>query len=1036
MNKKSCVLYISLFLWVYVVHAQSIDIRNNGFQNYDFTRQLFDESLYGHASMYSELFGDEVKLPYTFDFQNLIQEAEIIKSIADIRMDRTGSESALTKVIQEQMPHPSVIPAVLELGYYYYNRNLYKKTIETYDLINLNSLTEYDMTEASFKKGYAHFVLKEFVDAEEEFARIKEIKNEYYYPSNYYYGMCKYFTKDHDGAVASFKKVLDSEVYKSFVPYYIAQIHFAKNEPEKVISYAESALKDANLRNRKEIRLLLGQSYFKLNNFEKALPHLEYYEANTDKLTVEEFYQVGFTHYQMGNCSGAVKSFKELTLLDSKLGQVVNYYLADCYYKLGDVVSARAAFKKVSNMPFDKGMQDEAMFNYGKLSAEAGFEREAINTLVKMDKQSPYFTAGQNIIIELLENTGDFRGAVQTIESFSQPVSTKLQNIYVNQSLKYAFLLYSNGQIPEAVGYFQKANTYNIDKKVHAQAYFWLAQIQHEKGDYESSNATLQQYFDATNGVKLPEESSAYMGHYVRGYNMLEMKSFDQAELSFKNTIVGINIVREDLKNTQILSNILPDALIRAADCVFKRRAYEDAIVFYDQAIQSKKGNFVYAMYQKAIIEGLLGESYEKILSLLDIKNDYPNSEYADDALYQLGLTYFDLVNMDNAYSAFSEMHAKYPKSNLINDGQLKAGLIAYNKGDLTSAAMHYKNVMANNPNAQAAEGALLGLQEIYIKDLGQSEEYLAYLSTIPGYSMDANAADSLNFKVGELRFLQGDYDKAVEGLSSYIIKFPNGANNLTAYYYRAESYSVLKKFQSALADYEKVLEFGSSDFYQNALKKSAIIAYNSTQSYAKAFKYYDAYYKDVSDNQEKYQAALGALRSAFRVSSADGVKNYAKIVADHPMSTTEDKGTALYYDGKLKLASNDLDGAANVFARVPKYLNNNQAAESRYILAEIAFKQNDIKKAETLANSANENNALYPYWIAKSLLLMSDIYVSKKDFFNARAALEAVVENFKDDAALIATAQEKLKSLEALEKQNSRIKNVSGTTLELLPGN
>ena len=83
------------------------------------------------------------------------------------------------------------------------------------------------MSEASFKKGYAHFVLKEFKEAEEDFKRIKEIKNEYYYPSNYYFGMCQYFQQNHEEAVRSFKKVVDSDVYKSFVPYYIAQIQFA-----------------------------------------------------------------------------------------------------------------------------------------------------------------------------------------------------------------------------------------------------------------------------------------------------------------------------------------------------------------------------------------------------------------------------------------------------------------------------------------------------------------------------------------------------------------------------------------------------------------------------------------------------------------------------------------------------------------------------------------------------------------------------------------------------------------------------------------
>ena len=1017
--------------------AQSEDMHYEDLRHLQLGQQAFDDNLYYFAKYYSDLFSDSYSPPYVYDFDNLIKESVITSGIASNRLEQYGSEETLIKNIKEFYPNPVAIPAILELGSYYYNKNLYKKTIETYDLINLNHLSEFDMSEASFKKGYAHFVLKEFKEAEEDFKRIKEIKNEYYYPSNYYFGMCQYFQQNHEEAVRSFKKVVDSDVYKSFVPYYIAQIQFAQGQPEKVIAYSESALKDPNLRNRKEIRLLLGQSYFKLNNFEKALPHLEYYEANTDKLTIEEFYQVGFTHYQMNDCKGAIKSFKELNLLDSKIGQVVNYYLADCYYKQGDIVSARAAFKKVSNMSYDKGMQDEALFNYGKLSAEAGFEREAINTLMRMEKESPYYAQGQKIVLDLLENTSDFRGAVQTIEAFPAGTLTdKLKKIYAKQSLKYAFLLYDNKQIKESVAYFDKALKYDTDKVVQAQAWYWKANIQHNDRDFNVSNATLDKYFDVSNGVTMPDESSQYMAHYTRGYNMLELKDYKEAELSFKNAIVGLNIRREQIQNSSILNAVLPDALIRAGDCIFKRRAYEDAMVFYDQAISKKQGGFVYAMYQKAVIEGLMGESYEKVLSLLDIKNDYPKSEYADDALYQLGLTYFELDNMDNAYSAFEELFVKYPHSSLINEAHLKAALISYNKGDLATATTHYKSVMSNNPSATAAESALLGLQEIYIKDLGNSDEYLAYISTLPGYELAASAADSLNFKVGELRFLQGDYEKAITGLSTYLEKFPNGQNKIKALYYRGESNLALKKYQSAFSDYDAIASFGNSEYYSNAVKKAAIIAYNSLQSYEKAYKYYDLYFKETSDSQEKLQAALGALRSAFRVGNASGVSTYAQTVSNHPQATSEDKGTALYYDGKMKYVSNDLPGAASVLGKVPNFINNNQAAESRYLLAEIAFKQGDSNKAETLANKANDSNVLYPYWIAKSLMLMSDIYVQKKDLFNARAALEAVLENFKDDTALIDEAKNKLKVIETLEKDASRIKNVSGSTLELLPGN
>lgn len=74
-------------------------------------------------------------------------------------------------------------------------------------MADLNNLPEFDMSEASFKKGYSHFVLKEFKEGKSELARTKEIQNIFYYPSNYYYGLCEYFTGNYPSAITSFDKV-------------------------------------------------------------------------------------------------------------------------------------------------------------------------------------------------------------------------------------------------------------------------------------------------------------------------------------------------------------------------------------------------------------------------------------------------------------------------------------------------------------------------------------------------------------------------------------------------------------------------------------------------------------------------------------------------------------------------------------------------------------------------------------------------------------------------------------------------------------
>lgn len=1006
-------------------------------KSYKLEQEFFENSLYG-ATRYAYGKYIQAKNPaINDDFSNFKDDAAAMAAIAGLRADYMSGENELLSFINKKYPDPVTTPAIMELGNYYYNKKWYGKCIEIYEMIDPDDLTEYDMSEVSFKKGYAHFVSKEFDQAKKELSRTIKIQNIFYYPANYYYGLCEYFTKNYKAAVASFEKVKTNSVYKSFVPYYITQIYFAQGQYDDVIKHGEAALKDTDLRNRKEIRQLLGQSYFQKGSYELALPHLEYYEDNTEKLTVEEFYQLGFTQYQLKKYTNAISNFKELSQLNNKLGQMANYYLADCYYETGDMVSARAAFKYVSQMDFEKGMQEEALFNYGKLSAESGYEREAINTLIKIEKSSKYYTEAQNIILELLENTSDYASGIQIIEGLN-PINDKLKVIYQNLALKYGIQQTNNGDTDNALVSFEKARKYQLSRITAAQSVYWTAHITHLKGNYPLSATYIDQYLTMADGITwMPDESTQSLAYYTQGYNYLQQKDYKKSEQNFKNAINLFNKDASKMKNTSVSDQVWPDALVRTGDCLFKEKKYNEALDFYNKAIQKKKGSQEYAMYQKGMIEGLTGEPYEKILTMRDIKTNYPNSEYADDALMQLGDTYFEVGHTDNAYNAYNDLVVSYDISPLYNDAQLKLGLIAYNKGDLNTAIGHYKAIFRHNPSSKQSESALLGLKEIYINDLGKSEEYVEYVSSLPGYNVSNAGADSLAYMVGTLRYNEGEYEKAIAGYSNYLTKYPKGAHRLSATYYRAESYTLLKKYDQALADYESLVNMGSSEFYVTSLKKAALISYNYTQSFEKAYSFYDQYYLKLSDEDEKYKAALGALRSAFRISQSDAIIKYAAIVSIHPKANADEQATAMYYAGKTHYKKNDLNAAKDNFDRAGKKANNNQAAESRYLVAEILYKQGDKSGAEAQCNAANDANASYPFWIAKSLLLLSDIYVDRNDLFNARAALEAVIENFSDDKDLLASANEKLVNVENLEKQNTRIKPAatSSNLLEMQSG-
>lgn len=1032
--KKIGISTFIILMMISGAFAQKNALDNDILKSYKTGQEFFDYNLYGPSRQMHNDFIYIVQPATENDFSNLKDEALVEYAISGLRADMMSGENELITVINNKYPNPVTIPAILELGSYYYNKKWYAKCIETYSMIDLEDLSEYDMTEASFKKGYSLFVTKEFVAARMEFERIRKIKNEFYYPGNYYFGLCEYFSGNYTSAVNTFTIVENNNDYKSFVPYYITQIYFAQDKPEKVIEHGELALRNPQLRNRTEIRQLIGQSYFKQGKYEQALPHLEYYEQNTDKLTIEEFYQLGFTQYKLNKYNDAISNFRELSALDSRIGQISGYYLADCYYRTGDNLSARAAFKKVSQMDYDKGMKDEALFNYGKLSAESGYEREAINTLIKIDKTNKNYDSAQEILSTLLENTSDYVNGIEIIENMSDPTG-RVKTAYQNLAMKYAIQQYNNNEKDEALKYFTKSYKYENSRITASQGAYWSALIYHERNDYTRSSQMIDKYNGLSQGITwMPDESTQAMAYYIQGYNYFQQKQYGSAGAQFASANRLIKDNAGKIKNIQILNRVWPDALVRSGDCQFSAGQYQQALPYYTQAAEMKKGSYAYAMYQRGMILGLMGEPYEKILTLRDLKTNSPDSEYADKALLQLGDTYAEVENFDNAYRSYQELANNYKNSPLVIPALLKSGLIAYNRGDLNTAIRHYKSVFDNNPSPKDAESALLGLQEIYINDLGQSEDYVDFLNQQPGYQVNQSTADSLAFMVGISRYNEGEYDKAVAGFNNYLDKYPNGANQLKASYYRGESHSVLKDYDRALMDYERTIAFGTSELYVSSLKKAALISYNYSQDFSKAYKYYDLYYNNVNDLDEKYQSALNALRSAFRTTNSEGIKTYSPIVTSNEKATTDEKATAYYYLAKTYVREGSLDNAILAFEKVAALSNNNQAAEARYSIAEILYNQGKKEEAEEQCNKANEANSAYPYWIAKSLLLLSDIYYDRADLFNARAALEAIIENFKDDE-LSSAAKEKLAKVEVAEKDKSRIKPSSSSDdiLELM---
>ncbi len=987
----------------------------------------------------------DLLLPINEEASDLLRtKAELYYAKTSVQLNQPDGEKLILDFIRSNSPDPIANQALIDLANYYYQAKDYDKAIEYFSKVPVNAMPRDQRSEAKFKMGYSFFVKKQFANAKNNFRDIQDIQGDYYYPTNYYLGICYFFEGDYNNAIRNFRVAEQFSRYKPHIPFYLTQIYFAEKRYDELIAYAEQKLQERGVQKEKEIRQLLGQAHFEKGNYEEAVGHLEYFAERTGRMREEEFYQLAYAQYQTGRYEKAVRNFEELSTVDSKLAQYAMYYLADSYLKLNQKASARTAFATAKRMNYDPAIREEALYNYAKLSYELKDPREAIATLQDVPSTSRYYNEAQALMSDIFLTYRDYQQALRILESM-QNKTPQLRESYQRVAYLRALQLLRENDPEGAKVHFNKSLQDPVDTKTRALATYWLGDLAQREKDYSGSIRYITQFLTLAKSLSnLPDESSLFTANYIQGYNYLKQENYTAALGFFQEAVTGIKRNVNFIASETVKNDILGDATMRAGDCYFKRNQYAQAITYYDEAINRRYSGFVYALFQKAIIEGLRKNTTDKILALEEIVSRYPDSEFADDALLQLGITYQQIGQSNQAIPPLRRLTTDYRgKTPLINQALIRLGLITYNQNNAEGAINYYKQVFSNNPSPEEAGLALAALEEIYVDDLGRADDYFAFLETIPGYKVDNLARDSVTFKVAEVQYENASYNRAVDLYTDYLRKFPNGRYTLDAHYQRGESYAVLKRYDSALADYEYVVDRGQSRYYVKALEKAAIIAYNYSQDFAKAYNLYSKLEVAATNADLRFEAQLGALRSAYRTGNSQAVYELANKVANNPSASQTQIATSNFYLGKVAFDRKDYDNALTAFQRVINQSDNEQTAEARYLVAYIYYLKRDLDRAQQICLNANKESSAYPYWVAKSVILLADILAEKGDLYNARAALEALLENYDEDQELIQEAQTKLNQINQQINRASRLAPGNSSNLmefendsTIIPGN
>jgi len=860
------------------------------------------------------------------------------------------------------------------------------------------------LVEFYFKRGYSYFEKEKFEEAKKDFYEIKDVDNKYAAPAKYYYAHIAYKEKKYETALQDFLKLQQNETFGSIVPYYIVQLYYLQGKYEEVISYAPPVIDSAATTKVPEVSRIVGEAYYRTGKYKEAIPYLRKYEKEVGILSRLDKYQLGYAHYQGKEYDNAIKYFIGITNIEDSISQSALYHLADCYLKTRNTSNARNAFKEASKLGYDKQIQEDALYSYAKLSYEASFNpyNEAIKAFqlyIKNYPNSPKLDEAYTYLVNVYTTTNNYKEAVESIEKI-KILTPELKQAYQKVAFYRAVDLYNNSEYTEAIKYFEKAQAYKYDKHINVMAIYWKAEAQYQNKDYKSAIDSYELFLAEPGAINYKEYSDAY---YNLGYAYNKLNEYGTSLMWFRKFVT--------FNKSQNNSKKINDALNRIADAYFMTKDYASAADYYGQSYNMKLINADYALFQRAMANGVQKKYKEKITDLKTFVTNYPKSTFIQKAKFELAYAYEKDEQSDMAIESYKKFIEEYPNSNYENACLSKIGLIYDSKKQDDDALWYFDKLIRRDRKSADANVAIEIVKRIYIakKDI---EELDAYLKSI-GAEMPQAKLDSLTYTTAKDYYTAKNYNSAATNFDKYIQKFPDGIFIVEANFYKAECEYKAGKMDDALKGYAFVIGKNKNQFTETSLYKASDISFNK-KDYTAALNYYTQLELNAEQPKSNAAAKLGLMRCNYELKKYDQAIAYANKVLVLEKVSNEIINEANITIAQSYLGQQKYDEALAAFKITSASAKNETGAEAAYNVANIYYLKKEYKLCEkTVFELVAESD--YTYWVTKALILLSDNYVALNDLFQAKTTLTSIIADC-DIPELKLLAQQKLDKIIADE--------------------
>ncbi len=777
------------------------------------------------------------------------------------------------------------------------------------------------------------------------------------------------------------------------------------------IKYLGQLLNAEGLSPKEELnaRMLLGQSYFLKNDFERALQVFD----------------------QARN-----------VVVDS---DVAVYWMAETLLKLERLDQAASIYRKfISNFP-NSVYIPQAYYGLGWMAYKAKDYQGALNYFDLLIQKYPGHPIIEDTFLrrgECLLDKGDFDNAQQAFKQFlekypgSGKTTTALLSLadaqfyledYSGAIASYSRVIATSAlpeeQVEASVG---KAWCFlRLNDLTQAQQQVVVAKQMAKEKSIESENLSLvageicyaQNSWEAAakafsetiehfpKAMSLPQ---AYLGKANSMFMLNEWeKSLDDYKSAFQEAQVQLN------------GDVAEKALSGQAWCLMKLKRMEEAKPLFDRLYEKATDPAAKANALIQYADGLAenGEASQAQDIYTRVLKEFPTNSMVRYVRFKQAVQLLNIMKYQEAATILSSLNVPASESDLSqakeawkDDLNYYLGVAFFKIGNWAKAAFamdaFLKNLSVPSDFTPQAN-YILALSYL---NLHNTEEALKIFQKILRlYPNEPDVSPNADLGIAKCLWEQEQSKESIKRFKMIVFKYPGTETQFEGLLWLAQYYLKNADFESAIGYYEQIIKIFSQNVLIDQVYYELGQAYEQQNQYEKARNIYDQVgKKDAEFYAKAHLAAAGIYAKERQMSEA--IKAYEEIVRSYPLYARD----ALVRMAQLYRLNQNYDKELEMY---DKAFNVNQG-NSTVTNAELHFNAADAYENLGLWEDAvNRYLAIpsqYPKetaWIVKAYLRIAKIYENRRDWEAARVTYRKIIQLNSEEAKF---AQERLECISA----------------------